>query len=306
MFLTITSPSLSDRLLSLAGYFGAAPLTRFWRSRSSDPFLQHHFAQAMAAFFVLLLWFFVSLFVDLAKFCILIRFPDLDRRLDPWELDLTCALLLVLGALVVLWIALLGLALGGSSRQIPLLKQLTRRSWVICLSSIANSFALALIPAIAVLACHATSLTRTSREDAAVYFLYDDGIPVPRWGYALGLYRVSLQAQRNWGKGCTVLDRLNQETLRTALAHGKVVFLATHGEDGYVYAFNKPLPSPDPGTLCVGPPAVGATDEMKSSRYLFTCVLGADNNLSKAENFTVSSRLCLAYIFACSAGKQAS
>src|SRR5207237_10554473 len=89
---------------------------------------------------------------------------------------------------------------------------------------------LSFVPLITLLALHATSLTRRSGGDAAVYFLYDEGISVPRWGFALGLYRITLRAQQNWGKGCVVLDHLNRETLREALANGKV---ATHGEEGH-------------------------------------------------------------------------
>src|SRR5205823_13121039 len=123
--------------------------------------------------------------------------------------------------------------LAGSTWQVPLLKRLMRRPRVIRLSLLANSLVLFFVPLITVLALHATSLTRRSGGGAAVYFLYDEGISVPRWGFALGLYRITLQAQQNWGKGCVVLDRLNRETLREALANGKVVILATHREEGH-------------------------------------------------------------------------
>ena len=122
----------------------------------------------------------------------------------------------------------------------------------------------------------------------------------PRWGFGLGLYRVSWQAQRNWGKGSTVLDHLTKENLRAALANGRVVILATHGEDGYAcayYAADK---------LCVGPPASGATDEMKSSRFLRISVLGADYKPGGWENMAVNRELRLAYLFACNSGKKAS
>lgn len=159
---------------------------------------------------------------------------------------------------------------------------------------------LALIALTIVLAFHAASLARTSREGAMVYFLYDEGIPVPRWGYALGLYRVTLQAQRNWGKGSTVLDRLNRENLRAALAHGKVVILATHGGGGYActfYAAEK---------LGVGPPGTGATNESQSSRFLRISVLSADNQFHEWENVDVNSELRLVYLFGCDSGKKAS
>ena len=183
--------------------------------------------------------------------------------------------------------------------------RLARRTGVVRFSAVANTVRLSLVPIIAMLAWHATSLTQRSRDDASVYFLYDDGIPVPRWSYALGMYRVSLQARRNWGPGNVVLDRLDEAHLRAALAHGKVVILATHGEDGYAYAFNNPLPRVCAGTLCVAPPKTGATDETKNPGFLCTAVLGANNTWSKAENLAVNGRLSLAYIFACHAGAKA-
>ena len=279
-------------------------VARFRRSRLANPFVQHHHAQAMAAFFFLLVLFLAACLYDTGECLFLIQFPDLARQLvDQWGSFLACldyALWLPTVGILALWITLLGLALSGSTWQVPLLKQLTRRPQVIRLSFLANSFVLALVPLTAVLALHATSLTRRSGQSAAVYFLYDEGISVPRWGFALGLYRITLQAQQNWGKGCTVLDRLTKETLRVALTNGKVVILATHGKDGYAdtcYA---------PEVLSVRPPDAGATDENKNSRFLRVRVLGADKKWSEGENVPVNSRLQLAYIFACDGGKKAS
>ena len=254
----------------------------------------------MAGLFVLQWWFLTAFIFNAAAMFILIHFPDLDRRLDPCELGMTYALLALLGALFVVWIVLLGLALAGSSRQLSLLMHLTRRPWVIRFSTLANSFALALILPIAVLAFHATSMTRPSREGADVYFLYDEGVWVPRWAFALGLYRVSLQAERNWGKGCTVLDHLNKENLRKAFASGKVVILATHGQEGCAITYYAPE------YLCVGAPDAGATDERNSSRFLRMKVLGRDDKWSKWEHVAVDGKLRLAYIFACYSGQRAS
>ena len=244
--------------------------------------------------------------MDVVEFLILVFLPGLDRCLDSCELWLAVALLLVLGGLFALWITLLALGLAGSTRELPLFRRLARSNRVMWLSYWANVLALALVPVIAIFACHATALTRTSRNDAAVYFLYDNGIPVPRWTYALGLYRISLLAQRKWGRGCTVVDRLNPPNLRTALAHGKVVFLATHGDDGYAYVFNRALPRISPGTLRIEPPDIDTRSGTKTCRGLCISVLGADNNWSKPETITMNSGLRLAYVFACDAGKRAS
>jgi hypothetical protein len=250
----------------------------------------------MAAFFVVLSVLLMAFLYAAGEALIYINFPDFYRRFNPGE----TVELAVLFALTALWLLLIGLSLAGSTWPVPLLKRFAHSPWVVRFSLVGNSLALALMAFTTVLAFHATSLTRTSREDSMVYFLYDEGIPVPRWGYALGLYRVTLQAQRNWGKGSTVLDRLNRENLRAALAHGKVVILATHGGDGYActyYAAEK---------LGVGPPDTGATNERQSSRFLRISVLDADNKFHEWENVDVNSELRLVYLFGCDAGKKAS
>lgn len=290
-----TSASLSERLLSVAYYFGLSPLARLWRSRASNPFLQHHHAQAMAAFFVMLLVFLTIFLLEVGATFVCIYFPDIYGRFNQGVI-LELALLL---GLAILWLLLIGLSLAGSIWPVILLKRLVRQTWVIRVSSVSNALVLVLIPFIAWLAYHATSLTRANREGAAVYVLYDEGIPVPRWGYALGLYCVTLQAQRNWGADSMVLDRLTKQSLRTALASGKVMILATHGGNGYACTYYAPE------KLVVAPPDMGATNEKNNARFLRMGVLSADNKWGKLENVEVKGELQLAYIFGCDAGKMA-
>jgi hypothetical protein len=297
-------PSPSDRLLSASYYVGLAPLTRIWRSDSSNLFLQHHHAQARAALFLFLMFFLAACVFEGAECFILIQFPWLEEflvaRFGSFLPYLDNAEVFVIAALLAFWVTLLGLALAGSEWQVPFLNRLSRRPWLGRISSFANSLVLVLIPIVVILALRATTLTRRSAEDAKVYFLYDEGIEVPRWGYALGLYRISLQARRNWGKGSTVLDRLNKNTLRTALASGRVVILATHGDAGYVATYFAPE------VLGVWPPDSGVTDETKSAHFLRMAVRGTDNKWGMSENVKVSNQLQLAYIFGCNAGNKAS
>ena len=157
------APGPSERLLSVSCYLGLAPLTSLWRS----PFGSVPPAPPCAGNGGLPRFTIVACVVfpfASGRIFILTHFPELDRRLDRWELGLFYALLLPLAALVAMWIALVVFALAGSIRQLPLLGGLTSRPWAIRFSSMINSLALALIPLIAILAFHATSLTRPSRE----------------------------------------------------------------------------------------------------------------------------------------------
>lgn len=303
MLTTTTTARPSDRLLSVVCYLGLSPLVRLCRS-SKTPFFQHHQTQAMAALFIALAVFGTIVLFDTAETIVFICFPAfgeyLANRLGSYANWLEFALWVPILAVAVLWISLIGLAIAGSTWPVPLLTRLTRRPRIVRLCSIANTLVFVFIPLIAVFAIYATSLTQRSCAGASVYFLYDEGIPVPRWGYAMGLCRVALQAQRNWGKERTVLDRLNKETLRTALADGKIVIIATHGGNGRACTYYAPE------KLGIAPPDSGTVDAKLSSRFLRTSVLGPDNKWGQWEDVEVNSGVRLVYLFACEAGKRES
>jgi len=267
----------------------------------------------MAALFCLLLLLIaVEVFWDVVFFSLYNLFPDtVQSLLERWgwlgAIFLGYASWLATVALLIVWLALMGLALAGSLWPMPLLKALSRKTWIIRCSFFGNALAWLLLPFIVGFALYATSLTQWSHKGAAVYFLYDEGIPVPRWCYAMGLSRIALQAEKNWGRHCTVLDRLTKETLRTALASGKVVILATHGEYGYASTI---MVYP---TLVVGPPPRGATDELGRRRYLQAWTLPYNRERIRLkegkwrqwENVPANDRLQLVYLFACNGGKKA-
>src|SRR5579859_284451 len=292
-----------NRWLSASYYVGLAPLTRLRRSPFSDPLLQHHYTQAMAALFLLLILFLADCAVESAVCLGLILFPGSGDSfaarfgflIPYWDK----ATLLFFVALATLWLAFLGLALVGSSRPMPLLSRVSRWPVTAHVSLIANSLILAAIPFVFIFACWAGSMTRGNCDGAKVYFLYDEGIAVPRWGYALGLSRIALQAQHNWGKGSTVLDHLNQTTLRTTLANGRVLILATHGEDGYASTYFAPE------VLGVWPAEIGTTDAAGNLHFLRMALRTTDRKWRTSEDIAVNSRLQLAYIFACHAGAKA-
>ena len=310
--MSVTRPDLSNRILSAACYLGLAPLARLWRARSG-PFVQHHQRQAMAALFCgfLLLTTVFGLF-ELGLSAFFILFPKVEESMTEhwgWLGEYAgYALWLPMLALAAVWLTLLGLALAGSTWPIPGLRALSDRAWVVRGTFCANAVAWLLLPCLLVFGLYAVSLTQRSREGAAVYFLYDEGIPVPRWFYAMGLSRIARQAEHNWGRCCTVLDRLTQQTLQTALASGRVVILATHGADGYAGTYYTPE------TLIVGPASLGATDERGRSRFLQTSILPYNweswNRLHEGkwdrwENVPVGSQVELVYLFACQGGKRA-
>ena len=296
-------PSSTDRLCSASYYFGLGPLIRFWRPDSSSLFLQHHFRQAMAAIFVAFIALLTTCIFEGAECLIAIKFPKLVQQLaDRFGAFSWCfddAELLLFAAVGLLWIILIGFAIAGSLRPMPLLEKISRNPFLVLFSFISNALAWVAVPTTIVFALWATSLTRTCAQGAQVYFLYDEGIAVPRWGYALGLSRLALQARWNWGAGSTVLDHLNRETLRTAFSCGKIVILATHGSGGCAATYFAPE------VIGVWPADTGVTDETGSPHFLCLGSRGADDKWRKSETVKIDGQVQLVYIFACNAGKRA-
>ena len=114
----------------------------------------------------------------------------------------------------------------------PGIARVASRPRLLWLAFVGNGFLWAGAALIAVLALHASSLTRETDDPAPVYMLYDDMGFVPRWVFNLGCYRIAHAATARWGPGCVVVAPLDEHHLRLALRHGRFVFLACHGVDG--------------------------------------------------------------------------
>jgi hypothetical protein len=252
----------------------------------------------MVAFLILFMLLVALLLHDLVELFLLSHHPDFARQLVNFEKPVwTCIRWFSFFTLSALWLLFIGSCLAGSSRELPVLTRLARRPRIVRLTFALNSLGLIFLALLPVLAIHAISLTRTNREGAAVYVLYDEAIPIPRWAWAVGFYRITSQAQRKWGADSTVLERLNQETLRTALTNGKVLIFATHGSEGYLLANNS--------TICIGPPAMGTTNELDKPHYLGICALTADKKWSPWEMLEAGHQLRLVYVAGCDSGKKA-
>ena len=66
---------------------------------------------------------------------------------------------------------------------------------------------------------------------AALYLLYDE-TQAPRWVVTLIAFPMNLAANQRWGSDSVIVAPINRQSLREALAHGKIVYLATHGVNG--------------------------------------------------------------------------
>ncbi len=82
------------------------------------------------------------------------------------------------------------------------------------------------------LAVYASRVARPLDGNAApLYILYDD-TQAPRWVMALVSVPTIYAAEQHWGSGATIVAPITPESMAEALARGRFVYVAVHGEQG--------------------------------------------------------------------------
>lgn len=82
---------------------------------------------------------------------------------------------------------------------------------------------------------HSSSIVSAETEGAEIYMLYDDMGYIPRRVFTTGFYLESLVSVNRWGQGSVAIVPLSEDTMEDAFADGRLVFIASHGADGYIY-----------------------------------------------------------------------
>jgi hypothetical protein len=59
--------------------------------------------------------------------------------------------------------------------------------------------------------------------------VYEDNGMFPRWLFALGFYRMALAAREVHGPESPVLVKISRSAIGEAVAHGRLVFIGSHG-----------------------------------------------------------------------------
>jgi hypothetical protein len=217
-----------------------APVLRLFR-RHGDSFRDHHAAQAAILWLLLDLTIIGSLLYLAAASTMMVyarrayeHLPAIGNMAPPQRDAIPIA------AAIVAWLVMVAvgalLAAIGSWRPIPMVGRLLKWPRVIKLAWAANVLSLLVVCLIAAAAAQASSVTRDDDQPAEVYVLYDDMSWIPRWVINLGFYRVSYAANEKWGRQSVMVARLDEPHLRSALEHGRMVFLACHGSDGRIVA----------------------------------------------------------------------
>jgi tetratricopeptide (TPR) repeat protein len=231
---TSERPAWPSRLLAVTFYLGLAPLLAVFRLHRRNAYVQHHFTQAVTLVGLLAFLLLRSLVGGVVSAYLLLHHDDVSTTyLVLWIDNVVSAVLLVPWALV--WLLAVAVALRRSVWRLPLLGRLSGKRRIFRVALVGN-VGLTLVPvAVCALTLHARAITREADDrPAAVYLLYHEDAPVPRCVFALGFYRMALEAQARWGPDSVVVDVLTEKTLHQAMRHGRLVVLGTHGIEGNV------------------------------------------------------------------------
>lgn len=209
-------------------YCGLTPLYYVFPRRRDCPFLEHHFRQASAiiALVLAVAAIFVLSIATLSYVLVFHRSWYEDLHLEVYVLGALRKLFL---ALAVFWLFGLLMALLGGARQMPIVYRLGARRWVARTAAFGLlAIYLALI-ALLPLAAHASSLVPQNRDVGEVYMVYEDNGVFPRWLFALAFYPMAQAARQVYGPDAPVLIEISREAVENSVAHGRVVYVGSHG-----------------------------------------------------------------------------
>lgn len=237
MSIAAERPGGWDRVLAASCYFGFAPWLLLGQRRQR-PFLGRHFACGLNA--VLLLLLLILLYIAmLGVLTYLLRHTDFIRSVDPDFAEyFGYALAVPFVVWLIIWLAGLVCAALGIARGVPPLGWMGRRRWCMRAAVPANFLVWAGVALIGGLAWHAEALARDDTGPAPVYVLVDRlgaEKAIPLTAVKLASYRLALTARERWGEGSIVVTPLTEQSLRIALAHGRLVVIWCHGAHGHMF-----------------------------------------------------------------------
>jgi hypothetical protein len=216
--------------MAVACYLAPSPLKGVV-AHGRGAFVQHHLRQAAGLSFLLvgLVLLLVVFFFFSTGFWLL--FEQTAQRTH--FQDRLNRLALGLGLLwLIAWASGILLAAAGSHRHLPVAARLGNRRGTYCFGMLGGSILALLAVLLGGLAVHAQGYARPlGGAPAALYLLYDDA-QAARWVVTLLSFPMNRAANRRWGSGSVVVAPVSRQSLREALAQGKIVYLATHGVNG--------------------------------------------------------------------------
>jgi len=224
----VTGRNRQARGVAFSLYLGVAPWFWFSTRRRSDPFVEHHFRQALGIFLLLFIVTVVFIVVVAALSYTMIHQRVLydQTHPEPRLMSLTRKLFL---CWMVFWIYGAGLAVAGSVRDMPIVAFLARRSLAIGVTAVLLVMVELTAAGVFPVVVHAARLARQDAAPGKAYLIYEDINRFPRWLFTFGFYRISLAAREKWGPDSVVALRMTEEHVRRALREGHFVFIGSHG-----------------------------------------------------------------------------
>jgi hypothetical protein len=221
---------LAARAAAVICYLVPAPL-KYLAAPMRTAFVPQHRQQALA------LSFLVVCFVGLCAVLFLVNtWLHLTWERTVLALQVNERLRDVLTVLAVAWatawLAGMLMAAGGSSRPLPMLARLGGLRWVRRTGLVGGGGLWLVAGILAGLTVYADRVARPlDGRSAPLYILYDD-TQAPRWVMALVSFPTIHAAERYWGRGSAIVAPITPQSLAEALARGRLVYVAVHGEHG--------------------------------------------------------------------------
>lgn len=218
------SPDWRTRVITLSYYVGVAAIAR----PGGGGFRDHHRAQALAVFFLLL-----ALAAAFAASVVAVSHLMTAHRAwyEAWTVE--AHILNVFRKLFLCWLVFwafgAGMALLGAVRDLPVLTAIARRSSLLLAARVGTLAFGAILACAALLGAHALSLVRHDDGPAPAFCLYHDDGTFPRMVFALGFYRVALAARARWGPDSVQLLPLTRASVGRAIGQGTFLFIGSHG-----------------------------------------------------------------------------
>lgn len=218
-----------QRLLAAAEYLGLAAFTHRQRGAAADnDFVAGHHRHALA-----LMLGFLGVIVLYVVGIAFVTVAIMNNRAlyEEYHLEshVLSALRKVFLAWAVFWCFALVTAMLGREAYLPGLWRIVHRPRL--MRGTARVW-LGLFILLGVTFCFAAYATTKVRQDdapAKVHLLYENAGRFPRWLFAIGFYPMANAAERRFGPGQVILQRVTRESLHRSLHEASFVFLGTHG-----------------------------------------------------------------------------
>lgn len=221
-------PGLWERIYALLLYAGCVPVLLFYRKKTPSSYLEIHRSQALVllAFLVLILVTLIFLAGLLSYGMVYYRDVVESGPTEVWLLSFIRKLLIVW---VVFWGYAVFRAVRGSAIPVPYMSFVVKRRFLQRAGLIAACVIwlvlVVLIPAM----IFADSLVTGEVEKGSVFMVYEDQNRFPRALFSLAMLPVAWEAINRYGQESVVLLRISPESIQTAVQHGVVVIIASHG-----------------------------------------------------------------------------